>query len=272
MENLILSLFFGFILIAVICCDGGQVVEKVNYNKLESISATAWKELSEKKIYFGHQSVGENIINGFSQITNDNPFIRLSLVETYKIDDVHKGNLAHSKVGRNKKPLSKISEFAEHINGGLGDKVDIAFFKFCYIDINAETDVKALFETYRESMQTLRINYKSTQFVHVTVPLKVVQKGPRAFVKRLIGRPIGGYKDNIKRNQFNDMLREEYVQNEPIYDLANIESTYPDGNRMIFKDKGKQYFSLVPEYSYDGRHLNEQGGGKGCRAVTNLAG
>jgi hypothetical protein len=44
-----------------------------------------------------------------------------------------------------------------------------------------------------------------------------------------------------------------------IIDIAKIESTYPDGSRCSFTMDGKTYYSMVPEYTSDGGHLNETG-------------
>ena len=68
-----------------------------------------------------------------------------------------------------------------------------------------------------------------------------------------------GYDDNIKRNQFNELLRKEYDGKAPIFDLARTESTLPDGKRSSFSKDGKNYYFMVPDYTHDGGHLNELG-------------
>jgi len=55
------------------------------------------------------------------------------------------------------------------------------------------------------------------------------------------------------------MLLNKYKGKESIFDIAKIQSTFPDGTRSIFTKDGKTYYSMVPEYSYDGGHLNELG-------------
>ncbi len=47
--------------------------------------------------------------------------------------------------------------------------------------------------------------------------------------------------------------------NEPVFDIARIESTRPDGSRESFSDGGKEYFGLTPAYTNDGGHLNATG-------------
>ena len=55
------------------------------------------------------------------------------------------------------------------------------------------------------------------------------------------------------------MLKKEYEDKEPILDIAKIESTFPNGTRSLFTKDGKTYYSMAPEYTYDGSHLNETG-------------
>jgi hypothetical protein len=64
---------------------------------------------------------------------------------------------------------------------------------------------------------------------------------------------------NVKRNEFNALLRQNYDGREPIFDLAQIEATLPNGTYQTFKYQDKSYFSLAKIYSSDGGHLNELG-------------
>ena len=64
---------------------------------------------------------------------------------------------------------------------------------------------------------------------------------------------------NVKRNEYNALLKSEYEGKDPILDLAAVESTYPDGKRESFEHDGKVVYALIPGYTYDGGHLNEIG-------------
>jgi hypothetical protein len=231
----------------------------IEFRSIANVSPKQWEQLGNQTIYFGHQSIGANVIEGIKDIMANNPSIRLDIVESASPRSPAAGTLLHSRVGENTDPSSKIRDFAEVMNSGMGDAVHIAFFKFCYIDIDPATDVAKLFEDYRDAMEQLRDRYEKTSFVHVTVPLRTVQTGIKVPIKKVIGRPIGGYADNIKRNEYNELLRHHYKDREPVFDLAMIESTSPDGKRVGFESGGQRYRSLVPEYTHDGRHLNELG-------------
>jgi hypothetical protein len=144
------------------------------------------------------------------------------------------------------------------MNAGLGGKADIAFFKFCYVDISPDTDINKVFVEYKNTMSALRAKYPQTTFVHITTPLTTVEPGLKAFIRRTIGR-TEDYKTNIQREQFNQAIRNEYSGKEPVFDLAEVESTLANGVKETFEMKGKSYPRMVPAYTTDGGHLNEMG-------------
>jgi hypothetical protein len=247
--------------LALASCTGGPNMDqqKTALLSIKNVPAEAWQKLSQKKIYFGHQSVGYNIIDGIKDVTKENPQVKLNIVETSNPSDFTNPLFAHSPVGKNMDPKSKTDAFAGFMDAGLGNKADIAFFKFCYVDISPNTDVNKVFTDYNSAISALRTKYPQTTFIHVTNPLTAIQAGPKAFIKKIIGKPLGGYEDNMKREQFNTMLRKEYTGREPVFDLAAIESTNPDGSRVSFGQNGVTAYALVPAYTNDGGHLNEQG-------------
>jgi hypothetical protein len=215
--------------------------------------------LSARRIYFGHQSVGADIVKGIQEITGAEKPVSLHVVEASGPAAFGQPVFAHSRIGENGNPDSKIDQFAAIIRGGVGNRADTALFKLCYIDIVAGTDVRKIFSHYKETMSLLKKAYPGTRFVHVTVPLTTLQTGPKAWVKRALGRPVSGYQDNITRSAYNELVRKEYAGTEPIFDLAKIEATFPDGKRSSFLENGLDIDTLVPAYTMDGGHLNELG-------------
>jgi hypothetical protein len=187
------------------------------------------------------------------------PEIKLNIVETNSASDFKVGLLAHSRVGKNEDPKSKISEFVNFINSGIGEKAEAAALKFCYVDIGPETIVGGLFSGYNSSIEQLKNKYPDMTIIHFTNPLTRRQTGPKAWIKKIIGRPISGIEDNIKRNEFNELLIKKYDGKEPIFDIAKIESTLPNGTRSTFEKDGIIYYSMAPDYTYDDGHLNEAG-------------
>jgi hypothetical protein len=218
------------------------------------------KKLAQKRIYFGHQSVGFDIVAGVEAIAMEQPGAGLKIVEARAPDALRTPALAHAKNGRNEDPLGKIQDFTATLErDGLGATTDIALFKFCYVDFPPGTDVDKVFAEYKGALAHLRQAYPSVRLVHVTSPLTVVQSGPKAVLKRVLGRPVGGAEANVVRERFNALMRAEYAGREPLFDLARVESTLPDGRTVTFQSGGKTFPALAGEYSSDGKHLNPAG-------------
>jgi len=247
--------------IFIFSCSGGNMPEeKVTFPSIKDVPVEKWQKLTQKKIYFGHQSVGNNIMDGIKDVMKEHPEIKVNIVETADESDFKVGLLAHSRVGKNVDPKSKIAEFVDFINSGIGKKADAAALKFCYVDMKAETDVGGIFSKYNVSIEQLKRKYPDLAVIHFTEPLTTTKTYWKTRLKKLIGKnDIWEYDDNIKRNEYNEMLIKKYDGKELVFDIAKIQSTYPDGTRCGFTKDGKTYYSMVPEYTTDGGHLNEIG-------------
>ena len=239
--------FFGFLFFFITACD--EVDMNLNPDNI-SVSSEVVDKVSLKSIYFGHQSVGYNIIKGIELLTAE-----LDVVET---NNVLPGGTAfiHSEIGENEKPNLKIDDFYSNISSGFGEHLDIAFVKFCYVDINEDTDVSELFDQYKLKIGELEKRYPDVKFVHFTVPLTTLRMDIKTRIKRFIGRDISRDMRNIKRQEYNEMIRAEYST---VFDLAEIESTKPDGSRMEHSKAGVSFYSLFPGYASDSGHLNDYG-------------
>ena len=133
--------------IFIFSCSGGNMPEeKVSFPSIKDVPAEKWEKLSQKKIYFGHQSVGYNIMDGIEDLMKEHPQIKVNIVETTNESDFNVGILAHSRVGKNDDPKSKITEFVNFIDSGIGKKADAAALKFCYVDMKPGRMLKNLFQ------------------------------------------------------------------------------------------------------------------------------
>lgn len=233
--------------------------EENSMKNINDVPIRQWETLAEKRIYFGHQSVGNNIIDGIRAVIDEHPEIKLNISETRDLSSVEGGIFAHSKIGKNEAPDSKTDDFVKIMDSGVGNKVHVAFYKYCYIDVNGSTDIKRLFSYYKDQADSLQLKYPDTIFVHLTIPLTTIQTGPKALIKKMLGKPIGGIDANIKRNAFNQLVVSTYKGKAPVFDLAKAEATQQDGTLTTFVKDGKEYLSLYEGYSSDGGHLNKQG-------------
>jgi len=235
---------------------------KITLPSIGDVPAESWAKLAGKKIFFGHQSVGYNIIDGISDVLNERDYIKLDVLESRKCAVFDRPVFAHSQVGRNTDPLSKIESFVNIMDSGAGEKVDMAFFKFCYVDIMRDSNPQKIFDAYTAAIEDLKERYPQIRFIHVTVPLcstpKGLKKNLKQSAKLLIGRP-GVLDDNTMRERYNRLLRNAFSKAEPVFDLAMIETVNSDGFRCyVDKGTGKIDF-MASEYTEDGGHLNAEG-------------
>jgi hypothetical protein len=226
---------------------------------LDRVPVRSWGELAGKRLYFGHHSVGCNIIEGMSEVIAARQQIELPIFEANEATEIGDCGFGHSGVGVNRDPDSKIRAFEELLNAGAGDRLDIAFFKFCYVDIGAETDVRGLFDRYVGAMERLGRRFPHVTFAHVTTPLTVPLSGLKWTIKRVLGEPAWGYRQNGMRERYNDLLRGGFGASGLVFDLARMESTRPDGSVESYRWKGKAHPSLARCYTADEGHLAELG-------------
>lgn len=226
-----------------------------------TVNGKGYARLGEMRIYFGHQSVGYNILEGAKEVIGKIPGHGPSIVEFKAGDpppDVR--GILHSKVGRNGRPLKKIEDFRMiALTGVAGSRWDIAFFKFCYADFYEDTDVETVFTAYKKAVREIESERPGLRVIHMTVPLTDGKPTLKERIKRILGRSEIEYEGNIKRNRFNEMLRTEYEGKAPLFDLARMESVRSDGTRATFRSGGRDYDMLAGEYTDDGGHLNVRG-------------
>lgn len=212
------------------------------------------QQVAAKRIFFGHQSVGSNILAGVNEVTSG----RLRIREGRSGALLATPGLLHARIGKNEQPSSKLKDFEAALES-LHGAIDIAFFKFCYVDFSASTDVERLFSEYESTFKRLQTKHPKVTFVHVTVPLTVVPSGPAAWLKQAVTRKQPwGARENEARHRFNTLLRTR-LAGQPLFDLAALESSRTDGTLKTYAHQGQTLPALVEEYSDDGQHLNHVG-------------
>ena len=87
------------------------------FPSIKDVPVSKWQKLAQKKIFFGHMSVGYNILDGVRDIMKENPQVKLNIVETTDKADFKIAIFAHSKVGKNYDPQSKIDAFKDVLEG-----------------------------------------------------------------------------------------------------------------------------------------------------------
>jgi hypothetical protein len=195
------------------------------------------------RVYFGHHSVGQDILDGLAVLSKD------AGIEV-KIDE--------GPVGQNTKPLEKFEDFAKRAERDPADGTQLMAMKLCYVDFNPRTDVDELIRGYVHAVERVRKARPGVKVVHVTPPLFARPTDVKSKLNRTLGRVVWEDEANAKRLAFSRRLREAFA-NDPFFDLGAIESTRPDGTAEEYEVDGNPVPMLWPGYTRDGGHLNDPG-------------
>jgi lysophospholipase L1-like esterase len=257
-------------MLALLACEPRNVESKIP-RKETVLTDQQVRSLLGKKIFFGHQSVGDNLVQGIRDLMATDPRLQIHIVTSAEPQTVAGAAFVEAHIGVNRNPGSKAAAFSEVLDKGFGKQGGIALYKYCYIDFNSTTDVSQVFDNYQKSVGELKRKYPLLILVHSTVPLTTEEQSARVkdrmktTLRRMLGRD-----PNVKRNQFNRLLKQAYGGKGPIFDIAEIESTHSDGSRSYFSRGGLKIYTLAPEFTTDGGHLNEAGRRAGAEQLLAL--
>jgi hypothetical protein len=228
---------------------------------------TDLEAVAERRVFFAHQSVGGNVLDGV-RLLAARAGVDVRIAEAQP-GGVPARTLAHALVGSNQDPRSKLRGFAEAFATGAAANADLALVKLCYVDFDAASDAAALFAQYQATLAALRARHPATTFVHVTAPLVAVPGGIAQSLKQLLGRPAPRQAaENARREEYNALLRGAYAGREPVFDLARVESTRPDGAAETTEWQRRAVPSLVAGYTTDGGHLSDDGRARAARELV----
>jgi hypothetical protein len=218
----------------------------------------ALHRLADMHVFFGHQSVGRNILNGISKLSEDADVgVRIGAIEHGVT--VSEANILEAHLGKNGVPSSKVREFVRLMDAGIADQVDVAFMKFCYVDAAGTQDADTVLREYVSETERLEMQFPQTTFLYVTMPLRALRTDLKRCIKGMLGIDRRWRQENVERNHFNAMLRELKGSSGRLFDLARIEATRPDGSLEAFRLDGRVWEAMYPDYTADGGHLNETG-------------
>jgi len=206
-----------------------------------SLSSADLDALRSKKVFFGHQSVGQNLIDGaraigfpFSHVEDGASFATVSWGD--------------AKIDKNGDPLRKFTSFKTLIaDKGIGAKVDVATMKLCWIDFESGTDVGSLLAKYDADVQALRAANPKLQLLHMTPPLTTSDPGL-----------------NAVRWKFGRAMIDKYRTDGLIFDLAEVIATGEDGT--LCEKRGAP--RLCDGWSSDEGHLNDAGSQRAAKAFV----
>jgi hypothetical protein len=236
--------------LALTACTNSQEYTQMPSTDTNALTRAEWDATAKRSVFFGHQSVGENMLDGLRRISEFEHWPALRVVELSGEESIEGPMLAHAKIGQNGDPQSKVRGFQQAMDAGIGRRVDIALMKYCFWDVRRETNVEAVFSDYRKTMDDLARRYPNVIFVHTTVPLVAADVDWRARIRRLLGMSTSTDADNAVRETLNRKIRETYGASQVLLDIAKAESE---------SGRASNPPQLAEELSSDGAHLNDTG-------------
>jgi hypothetical protein len=215
------------------------VVSNDGIRAFEALSAEQLAPLKQRRVLWGHQSVGENVMSGARALGFE--FASVSRGADY--GDARWGEAA---VAENGDPERKIRSFVDLMTtGGIGRRVEAASFKFCWIDFEDGTDVADLADDYDAAMRDMQSRFPSVRFLHVTPPLTTDEPELNG-VRWRFGREM------VRRHRDSGV----------VFDLAAVISTDAAGQQC----KSGNQRRLCPGWASDSGHLNDEGSQRAAKA------
>lgn len=226
--------------------------------EIPDASATDLEAVANSRVFFGHRSVGVNILDAVPQLYEDQNLTAPAVVESREAQPGPA--IVHTAIGENGHPLEKIANFDRIMRDGMAEAVDVAVVKFCYVDFReGHVDVEEVFTTYRATLAALARDYPNTKFVAATSPL-TTERGPLGKVRAALGRgDTLGPEHNVVRERFNALVRAEYTEPGTLFDIAAVQSTDASGARVSYEREGDAYYAMDKAYASDPGHLNPAG-------------
>lgn len=232
-------------------------VDHRNY-EVSLLTTAQIQEAAALKVYFEHASVGQDIVgnsNSDSSTGMDSSGsgpCGLALLygkdSRFKINrsslgagaawfDTHSGLLDNPR--GNPEGEKKISGFSDSLTDELAGKVDVATYKFCWID--TPSDAQTLFETAKASLEALEAKYPGVTFVWWTMP-------------------IGCEAAPAQRQTYNNLVRDYCLStNRWLLDIADLE-THGSAGTPAKDDAGRELMQAEWAVSTGGdNHLNQAG-------------
>ena len=231
----------------------GKTINSTNYDP-SSFTASQISAAAALDVYFEHASVGDCIVgtsfgtSGLALLAATDPryscgrasFGDQSTAAVTASDaawfdsnsglgDNHRGNPGAS---------AKISYFQASC-GVMASHVEVAMFKFCYVDPTAD------FSSVKSTMESLEAAYPAVTFVWWTMPITTASYSEDSSVK-------------AQRQAYNAAVRSYCAANGKwLLDIADLECHDDSGN--VYKD-GSGNELLYDGYTSDGGHLQADAG------------
>ena len=149
--------FIAVTILLVGCNENPQDMNEFHhtYGSASTETVDLMNDAASKFVVFGHQSVGKNILDRMAAMENETG-VSLNRQSTRDLSGLASPAFIDFSVGQNGDPQSKVDDFVSLVETIAEDQSPIAFFKFCYADVDAGTNVDEAFDYYKERMLYLK--------------------------------------------------------------------------------------------------------------------
>lgn len=215
------------------------VVSNEGIGAFDRLPAERLEALKQRRVLWGHQSVGANLIDGARSLG-------FAFREVRSGSDYGEARWGESGVEENGDPERKIRSFVTLLTtDGIGARVEAASFKFCWVDFDDSTEIERLVDDYDAALRDLQARFPTVRFLHVTPPLTTDEP-------ELNGRRWRFGRELIRRHRDTGL----------VFDLAAVISTDAAGEQC----KSENQRRLCPGWASDSGHLNEAGSRRAAKA------
>jgi hypothetical protein len=215
-----------------------------------------WSIIAGRTVYFGHQSIGSAVVSGVEELVQEH-VVPLRVVHTREPATVTGPAFVHFLAGQNRDYASKNAAVLRLLESRTRAQKPVLLLKYCYVDLSSPADLHGMFEAYHDTVEAIRFEHPDVTVVHATIPLTTVESAFKSGAMQFAGRPTRR-EAAIARHHYNELVRAEFADIEPIFDLAKVEATELDGTLAGFIAGGSMIETLAPNNTEDGSHLNQR--------------
>lgn len=207
----------------------------------DGLDLATYNAAMSKRTVFGHQSVGWQVLQGV-EMWADELGAPDPIFPDYEGAGLPEsgGFLGHFYCGTNGNSFTKTAEFLSHLQNGLASQVDIVVMKFCYADLRSGSGYtpQQMFDDYKAWVDAVESQFPQLTVIYATEAI-------------VMGQNSDGVNNGL-RQTFNNLVRAEYGASGRLWDVADIQSTDPSSNKVLYGGVESLYSGYA---SPDQRHI-----------------
>jgi hypothetical protein len=224
---------------------------------LRDVDPARLRAIAARRVLLAHASLGQAMAAGVQHFVDTMDGVGVRVMRGVPPSDDRMAAIIALDHAAGTDARNQAAAFADAVTATLGSSGGIALFGYTASDVTETTDVDALFAAFRAATRDIEWLSPRVQFVPMTIPLTC---SGEPTITRLVTRSLGrdvDFERNRRRNRFNRLLIDDFAGSNPVFDLARLQSTRPDGTRAFEFDGHELVYSLASEYTNADGGLND---------------